>query len=74
MLKLETAVLPLDYALAATFGWLCVETMPASCRMYAICAATFGWLCVETLANDVVKLRSDAATFGWLCVETISMR
>ena len=33
---------------AATFGWLCVETIAESENYKAVRAATFGWLCVET--------------------------
>ena len=36
--------------LAATFGWLCVETLNVGLRRFALPAATFGWLCVETTA------------------------
>ena len=46
---------------AATFGWLCVETLPACCAPFPVLAATFGWLCVETLninlALDSVQLQ-----------------
>ena len=33
---------------AATFGWLCVETMLRAFGLSNCLAATFGWLCVET--------------------------
>ena len=33
---------------AATFGWLCVETITKEIPKRAKVAATFGWLCVET--------------------------
>ena len=33
---------------AATFGWLCVETLSSAAFSQGIKAATFGWLCVET--------------------------
>ena len=36
--------------IAATFGWLCVETRFESEESKQNFAATFGWLCVET--ND----------------------
>ena len=36
--------------LAATFGWLCVETYTRSGQGSAERAATFGWLCVETFS------------------------
>ena len=38
---------PLIY-LAATFGWLCVETYACHTSLTLRFAATFGWLCVET--------------------------
>ena len=34
--------------LAATFGWLCVETGESGFAAPNHRAATFGWLCVET--------------------------
>ena len=38
--------------LAATFGWLCVETPPLLLVLVKRqVAATFGWLCVETWAG-----------------------
>ena len=33
---------------AATFGWLCVETLKPTTWQKPHIAATFGWLCVET--------------------------
>ena len=57
--------------LAATFGWLCVETPPLLLVLVKRqVAATFGWLCVETFDNDFGNSFDNAATFGWLCVET----
>ena len=47
--------------LAATFGWLCVETTSLIVSLIVnISAATFGWLCVETwikaeTTNDILK-------------------
>ena len=38
--------------LAATFGWLCVETIFTKLELVEMMAATFGWLCVETLARN----------------------
>ena len=35
--------------MAATFGWLCVETLLAFLKFFISDAATFGWLCVETI-------------------------
>ena len=62
----------LRYLMAATFGWLCVETKVLSLNANRELAATFGWLCVETSITPVLNLDIDAATFGWLCVETSS--
>ena len=56
---------------AATFGWLCVETLCFGRIVAFVLAATFGWLCVETLIVLDVKQECFAATFGWLCVETL---
>ena len=40
-------------SVAATFGWLCVETVLFfSLEMGNFQAATFGWLCVETPFAD----------------------
>ena len=36
------------FAQAATFGWLCVETLALWYAIANAKAATFGWLCVET--------------------------
>ena len=55
---------------AATFGWLCVETLVLMESYGSYNAATFGWLCVETALIDSYLCYSVAATFGWLCVET----
>ena len=57
--------------LAATFGWLCVETRVRKRFKTYEEAATFGWLCVETIMQDIfTDFLKKAATFGWLCVET----
>ena len=37
---------------AATFGWLCVETHIVGISYQKMNAATFGWLCVETFHNE----------------------
>ena len=44
--------------MAATFGWLCVETLNTLRFLHLVLAATFGWLCVETF-----WLRGVAAAF-----------
>ena len=56
--------------LAATFGWLCVETISVAINTVEPFAATFGWLCVETVMPIMCGGTPKAATFGWLCVET----
>ena len=48
------------HSLAATFGWLCVETLRLSKIYLVLKAATFGWLCVET---DVI-MRLNAERIG----------
>ena len=37
---------------AATFGWLCVETIKLADIAVGVNAATFGWLCVETAISS----------------------
>ena len=59
------------YWLAATFGWLCVETITLENIGGENIAATFGWLCVETRKISYKRIEYLAATFGWLCVETL---
>ena len=56
--------------IAATFGWLCVETPKRDGTIAYVNAATFGWLCVETTCSFSSPAACVAATFGWLCVET----
>ena len=71
MLKPVAALQSIKVTKAATFGWLCVETLLFFNGSFMQEAATFGWLCVET-AMPVVAMATDyAATFGWLCVETL---
>ncbi len=38
---------------AATFRWLCVETLSDSLVEEGLIAATFRWLCVETIATQI---------------------
>ena len=59
--------------IAATFGWLCVETELTIKYHRRIAAATFGWLCVETARSSTGIGSPKAATFGWLCVETLPL-
>ena len=40
---------PANNVVAATFGWLCVETYYFALLPKLATAATFGWLCVETV-------------------------
>ena len=71
VLKLMREAHDLHVESAATFGWLCVETVNIVSRaLVEMGAATFGWLCVETLCQRRYRRLLLAATFGWLCVET----
>ena len=70
MLKLYEFELIVVLQEAATFGWLCVETLKAGIGKHSQIAATFGWLCVETTPYQDGYITVLAATFGWLCVET----
>ena len=45
---------------AATFGWLCVETINSNRPVIFWRAATFGWLCVETFGTKIL-------TYGLKC-------
>ena len=44
--------IPVYFRVAATFGWLCVETLNEMSLIARSLAATFGWLCVETRAQE----------------------
>ena len=57
MLKLVVCANQLVSLVAATFGWLCVETA-VHCQHPNdfMKAATFGWLCVETLLQSVISI------------------
>ena len=70
VLKLIVWHLLSSFKIAATFGWLCVETGKLTLKIKQHSAATFGWLCVETPMITVKNCEQWAATFGWLCVET----
>ena len=71
MLKLNGGVDSFYLYAAATFGWLCVETLILFLNSDLKLAATFGWLCVETEILGFYPFTVFfAATFGWLCVET----
>ena len=48
VLKQDILTTFLPISSAATFGWLCVETILLLNINWAEVAATFGWLCVET--------------------------
>ena len=48
VLKLKVFPSLYRHNLAATFGWLCVETYLVRLKLAIPIAATFGWLCVET--------------------------
>ena len=51
VLKLNRLLITSYCGMAATFGWLCVETSERRNSIDVDHAATFGWLCVETFAN-----------------------
>ena len=70
VLKLTVQGYLLRLTVAATFGWLCVETGVKLPALSFNPAATFGWLCVETSNLRTPRTINFAATFGWLCVET----
>ena len=56
--------------LAATFGWLCVETYAVSVNLNTPLQPPSGG-CVLKLARFLsLSILPMAATFGWLCVET----
>ena len=58
--------------LAATFGWLCVETISSDLLAQDKSAAAFARLCVETPILRPVATVSSAAAFARLfCIETI---
>ena len=44
------------FSYAATFGWLCVETMRSGDVVILAGAATFGWLCVETTISNIYSI------------------
>ena len=73
MLKLAKYSKGVKSKLAATFGWLCVETTPVVAGAGKNGAAAFGRLCVETLKNRQPPPQARAAAFGRLCVETLSI-
>ena len=50
--NLQRNIIFLTICLAATFGWLCVETKGSRRNLWNGQAATFGWLCVETLGAN----------------------
>ena len=62
--------MPVKTKVAATFGWLCVETEYGNNKEGDKGAATFGWLCVETLFCQNLGNEKNAAAFARLCVET----
>ena len=55
VLKLGTMIGFIGTEKAATFGWLCVETVFKSNNQFGDDAATFGWLCVETVLKAIKK-------------------
>ena len=58
VLKQQCLDFPFITSLAATFGWLCVETTTMILGLVPPLAATFGWLCVETLYCQTISAKS----------------
>ena len=72
MLKLLKMLLNYTNFLAATFGWLCVETALSTWTIQQIRKQPPSGGCVlKPDAHQLVEFLSAAATFGWLCVETV---
>ena len=59
--------------LAATFGWLCVETAKAIfAEAPAVKQPPSGGCVLKPKYRQSCLSLLQAATFGWLCVETVS--
>ena len=72
VLKLTHLTSYQDYDLAATFGWLCVETVATPSTVKPCCWQPPSGGCVlKHHLNSFINVCNVAATFGWLCVETI---
>ena len=57
--------------LAATFGWLCVETTISRCnKLHTNRQPPSGGCVLKRPHSKLHKRHTPAATFGWLCVET----
>ena len=61
------------FVLAATFGWLCVETSIALLISFLLNAATFGWLCVETASSGKNNYDNDRQPPSGGCVLKLSL-
>ena len=57
---------------AATFGWLCVETLSVNPKNPATAQPPSGGCVLKLSKANIVSLNLLAATFGWLCVETVA--
>ena len=71
MLKPRRTAVEIDTSNAATFGWLCVETISQQKVKiaYNMQPPSGGCVLKRLLSLKALK-RWIAATFGWLCVET----
>ena len=58
--------------MAATFGWLCVETLMLAISKVAktLRQPPSGGCVLKLLLGYPLFCQARAATFGWLCVET----
>ena len=55
---------------AATFGWLCVETIAELLAKWSGKQPPSGGCVLKQLILHLLVQWLEAATFGWLCVET----
>ena len=55
---------------AATFGWLCVETMRWRSVFMLSLQPPSGGCVLKQIIDYALLIIQNAATFGWLCVET----
>ena len=58
---------------AATFGWLCVETVRPRTKINLLMQPPSGGCVLKLLLVLPLVVAKTAATFGWLCVETIKI-
>ena len=57
-------------SVAATFGWLCVETCVAMADATSLKQPPSGGCVLKPVVFALHPSHNRAATFGWLCVET----